>query len=234
VNVLPIYLVLEESEAMKGARLDAVNSALPHIHYAVARDPIVNDKVRFGVISFSDTAEVLVPLTQLAQLQHLPGLVPKGGINYTAAFTLVKTCIQTDVDALKVQSFQVLRPFVFLVVSNDTPLDDWRDSHQALTGEAFIYRPHIVAFGFDIVEPDHIRSLATLIGRGEVRKRFAFGLKSSNVDSGLFLWDFLREIVKDLVQAKVFSNRNPPPLPLPPALPDGVTDFTADGPVDPK
>jgi uncharacterized protein YegL len=80
VQVQPIYFVLEESEAMKGARLDAVNSALPHIHYAVARDPIVNDKVRFGVISFSDTAEVLVPSTQVAHLQQIPGLVPKGAL----------------------------------------------------------------------------------------------------------------------------------------------------------
>jgi len=196
MQVHPIYLVLEESEAMKGARLDAVNSALPHIHARFAHDPIVDSRFRVSVISFSDMAEVLVPSTQLAHLQQMPGLVPKGGINYTAAFTLVKACIQTDIDALKVQSFQVLRPCVFLVVSNDTPLDEWRDSYQALTGQAFTYRPHIIAFGFDVTEPDHIRlirSLGTVVRRGEVEKRYAFGLESSKTpDLAGFICNMLR------------------------------------------
>jgi hypothetical protein len=184
VNVLPIYLVLEESEAMKGARLDAVNSALPHIHYAVARDPIVNDKVRFGVISFSDTAEVLVPLTQLAQLQHLPGLVPKGGINYTAAFTLVKTCIQTDVDALRAQNFEVQRPLIFLVVSNEKPADDWRDAHRELIcappGDTTWRSPLMVVFGFDVVDPENTLSLASARQVGGINRRWAYAADSSN------------------------------------------------------
>ena len=183
MHVHPIYLVLEESEAMKGARLDAVNSALPHIHYAFASDPILNYKVRFGVISFSDTAEVLVPSTQLAHLQQRPGLVPKGGINYTAAFTLVKTCIQTDVDALRAQNFEVLRPLLIVVVSNEKPADDWRESYQALTEKAFSYRPKILAFGFDVVDSQHILSLASdKPYLGQVRK-YAWELESNSSSS---------------------------------------------------
>jgi len=187
MHVHPIYLVLEESEAMKGARLDAVNSALPHIHYAIARDPIVNDKVWFGVISFSDTAEVLVPSTRLAHLQQIPGLVPKGGINYTAAFTLVKTCIQTDVDALRAQNFEVLRPILFLVVSNEKPADDWQDAHRALVcelpGDATWRPPLMKVLGFDVVDSEHILSLASdWLHLGRVRK-YAWKLESNSSSS---------------------------------------------------
>ena len=209
--VLPIYLVLEESEAMKGVRLDAVNSALHHIHRGVACDPIVNSKVRVGVISFSNAAEVLVPSTQLAQLRDMPGLMPKGGINYTAAFTLAKACIRTDIDALKAENFQVFRPILFLVTSNKKPLDEWQDSYQALTGEAFIYRPHIIAIGFDVLEPDHIRSLATVARRGDVAKRYAFGIDSSRTtEFGGFIGRAIQSVGKARLGPTAIDFADPP------------------------
>jgi len=219
-QVLPFYIVCDESMSMEGAKLDAVNSSLPHLHQAVASDPIVNDKVRVGVISFSDTAEVLVPLTQLAQLQQMPGLVSKGGTSYTAAFAKVKSCIQTDVDNLKAQSLQVLRPVVFFISDGEPTSTDWPAAHASLIDASFPYRPHILSFGVNGAVGDTIKDVATEIRRGGQAKRYAW-LADDSVEPGAVV----REMIGKLAQTIVASGRSQTPQLAPPTSIPGLIDL---------
>ena len=219
-QVLPFYIICDESMSMEGAKLDAVNSSLPHLHKAVASDPIVNDKVRVGVISFSDTAEVLVPLTQLAQLKQMPGLVSKGGTSYTAAFTKVKSCIQTDVDNLKAQSLQVLRPVVFFISDGEPTSTDWPAAHASLIDASFPYRPHILSFGVNGAVGATIKDVATEISRSGQTKRYAW-LADDSVEPGAVV----REIISKLTQSIVASGRSQKPQVVPPTSISGVIDL---------
>ncbi len=217
-QVLPFYILCDESMSMEGAKLDAVNQGLPKLHQAVASDPIVNDKVRVGVISFSDTAEELVPLTKLSDLTQMPGLVSKGGTSYTAAFTVAKSAIDRDVANLKSSGLQVLRPVIFFISDGEPTSPDWPTAHAALTGPSNPYAPHILSFGITGAVGQVIKDVATDIKR--MGKRFAW-LADDGTDPGAVV----KEIISKLVATVVSSGRNQNPVLIPPAPPTGVIDL---------
>src|SRR3954464_12931570 len=65
--VLPFYLLCDVSASME-SDIATLNSALFRIRDALAMEPVLSDKVRFGVIDFSDDARVVVPLGDFADV----------------------------------------------------------------------------------------------------------------------------------------------------------------------
>ena len=101
---------------MDGEKIQSLNSALRAIHEFVPSQPLINETVRIGVIGFSDTAEVLLQITKMAEVVEFPGLEAKEGTNYGNAFTCLKQTIQTDIAELKSQGYAISeRPIVFFV-----------------------------------------------------------------------------------------------------------------------
>jgi len=209
-RVLPFYIVCDESMSMEGAKLDAVNQALPKIHQAVASDPWYNDMVRVGVISFSDTAEELVPLTKLSDLTQMPGLVSKSGSNYTAAFTVVKSVIDRDVADLKSNGFHVHRPVIVFISDGEPTSPDWPTAHAALTGKSNPNPPHILSFGITGAVGQVIRDVATDMNR--LGKKFAW-----LADDGTNPWSVVREIIPKMLADFSYSGGNQQPVLVPPA-----------------
>ena len=73
-KLLPFYLVVDVSYSMDGAKLDAANRILPQIVDALAQNPILSDKVRFGLIDFSDDARPGSPGDPLEPTSPCPRL----------------------------------------------------------------------------------------------------------------------------------------------------------------
>lgn len=159
-QVLPFYLMCDESGSMSGAPIDAINQALPELHSEIGLNPVVADKTQFSVIGFSDTAEVLLELSDLSQVTGLPVLSTKGGTNFAAAMTCARQQIESDVSRLKGQGHQVYRPVVFFM-TDGRPQGDWLQEWQELTGTHFAYRPNIVAFGIGDADASTISAIAT-------------------------------------------------------------------------
>jgi uncharacterized protein YegL len=201
--MFPFYIICDESQSMEGSKLDACNIALPGIHKAIAEDPIVNDKVRIGVISFSDSAEVLLPLSKMTDVVDFPGLVVKGGTNYGSAFTCLKQTIQDDITALKAQNdARINRPIVFFISDGEPTDTNWQTAHAAVADKTWSYSPHIIAFGVGGAQAETIREVATKVDR--LGKNFAY-LADDNADPGAVL----KEIFKSLLGTIVGSARNP-------------------------
>ena len=59
------------------------------------------DKTKFCLIGFSDTAQVLLPLSDLSAISSIPALQVAGGTNYSSAFDLLYDTIAEDVKQLK-------------------------------------------------------------------------------------------------------------------------------------
>src|SRR5260221_12947178 len=112
-QVLPFYLVCDESGSMAGQPLDAINDSLPKIHSEIGSNPVVADKTKFCLIGFSDTAQVLLPLSDLSVVSTIPALQVAGGTNYSSAFDLLYDTIADDVKQLKANGEPVYRPAVF-------------------------------------------------------------------------------------------------------------------------
>src|SRR6478672_10450888 len=123
-QVLPFYLVCDESGSMTGG-IDDMNEGLAKLHAEIANNPVVADKTRFAVIGFSDDAEVLLPLSDLADVDEIPGLTAKGGTSFGAAFTRLKQEIQKDVGQLKADGHSVLRPVVFFLSDGQATDKGW-------------------------------------------------------------------------------------------------------------
>lgn len=190
-QVLPFYLVCDESASMSGDPIDAMNETLPELHHAIGANPVVADKTRFCIIGFSDAAQVLLPLSNLSEVTQLPVLETTGGTNYSAAFTMLKSQIESDVVHLKSQGNRVFRPVVFFLTDGE-PNSDWADEYAELMDDNNRYRPNILAFGIGNANVQTISAVASFkafISDGSMSpasalQEFASALTRSIVRSG--------------------------------------------------
>lgn len=167
-KLLPFYLVCDVSYSMvESGALEECNRILPSLVQALEKDPIICDKVRFGVIDFSDDARVLLPLCDLLEQTSLPHLEGRKNTSYKAAFDLLKGEIERNVTQLKADGFQVHRPAVFFL-SDGAPTDseaDWKASFDALTtydkasGTGNRMYPNIIPFGLQGCDPQVLQQV---------------------------------------------------------------------------
>lgn len=195
-QILPFYLVCDESYSMAGEPLDEINKQLPEIFTEIASNPTVADKARLGIIGFSDKAEVLLPLADLNDVQQLPQLAPKGATGYGAVFSRLHDTIEQDIRELKAEGHVPFRPTVFFLTDGQPTDSDWAAAHRRLTSQTFGPRPTILAFGFGDVRSDTLRAVATFrafIADGE--------LSPSNA-----LREFAKQLLNSVVASAVASS----------------------------
>ena len=93
---LPVYLVLDVSGSMSGEPIESVKNAVDGLVSALRQDPQSLETVFLSVITFSDDAEQLIPLTELPAFQT-PSLVQGGGTFFGKALSLLAQRIQAEV-----------------------------------------------------------------------------------------------------------------------------------------
>lgn len=209
-NILPFYLVCDESYSMQGPPMDAMNKALPDLHKEIGTNPVVSDKTRFSIITFSDTAQVLQPLVDLSQITQLPELQESGATSYASAFRLLRSEIDSDVDALKAAGHRVFRPSVFFL-SDGQPTDTeskWQGALADLVDPSWPRHPNMIAFGFGAADP----AVIGMVGRtrafiadgslspAQALAEFATVLTRSIVNSGSGKGDALTPVMPVEVQ----------------------------------
>lgn len=188
MQLLPFYLVCDESGSMDGAGVDALNSSLPQLHAEISTNPSVADKTRFCLMAFSTTATVLQPLADLSELESLPALSAGGVTSYSAAFRMLKDTIEQDVTLLKNQGHQVYRPVVFFL-SDGIPTDpDWRTSLHDLN--TFPFAPKIIAFGVGDASADVLTQVANFK---------AFIQRDTNISPAMALREFATSLTRSIV-----------------------------------
>ncbi|MBX6169755.1 MAG: VWA domain-containing protein [Thermobispora bispora] len=197
-QVLPFYLVCDESYSMEGPPLDAINQELPEIYREIASNPVVADRARLGIIGFSDRAEVLLPLSDLNDVHSIPQLAPRGGTNYGAAFALLKSTIEQDVQALKQAGHRPYRPCVFFLTDGQ-PTYEWHQEYRSLTDPGFPPHPTILAFGFGDVDATTLQQVAT----------FRAFIANDDISPAQALREFAKQLLNSVVQSAVASSADP-------------------------
>ncbi|MER7817851.1 VWA domain-containing protein [Streptomyces sp. NPDC096153] len=190
MQILPFYMVCDESGSMAGGGVDAINKALPDLHHEISTNPSVADKTRFALIGFSTQASVLQPLADLSELTQLPSLSAGGVTSFGAAFRLLKKTIEQDVSDLKADGHDVYRPVVFFL-SDGIPTDKgWRTDLKELN--AFRYAPKIIAFGISDAEVSTITEVANFK---------AFIQQDDSVSPAMALREFASSITRSIVSS---------------------------------
>ncbi|MEU6773423.1 VWA domain-containing protein [Streptomyces sp. NPDC046759] len=190
MQILPFYLLCDESGSMIGEPIDSINGALPGLHHEISTNPTVADKTRFCLIGFSDTATVLQPLVDLSDIEEVPALAAGGLTSYGEAFRTLKRCIEDDVAALKAQGHEVYRPVAFFL-SDGIPTDeDWEQAYKELSQSRFC--PKIISFGIGDAEEATIAHVANFR---------AFMQKDSSVTPSQALREFATSLTRSIVRS---------------------------------
>jgi uncharacterized protein YegL len=154
--VMPFYLVCDVSYSMRGD-IGELNRGVRLLRTAMLADPVVDDIARICVLSFSDTAQVLVPMAELSDAR-IPRLAEGGRTNYGAAFHELARVIEEDSANLTSQGGQLHRPLAFFI-TDGTPTDNaWHKTF--LRTLAVGRRPVFVPFGFRKAPEAVLRQLA--------------------------------------------------------------------------
>ena len=179
---------------MAGAPMAAVNHGLIDLRDEVAKHPLIGKKVRFGVVTFADTAETRLELSELSEELILPTLSPRGrGTSYASAFETLRHMIPGDIALLKGSGYQVHRPTVFFL-SDGLPTEKaakWQAALGALKDDQFRQRPNILAFGVGDADPAIIAQLATA-------PRYAFAM-TDGVSTAGAIAEFAASMLNSMV-----------------------------------
>ncbi|MBV9661169.1 MAG: VWA domain-containing protein [Acidimicrobiales bacterium] len=155
-SVFPFYICLDVSASMAGAPIDGVNEQLPLLRARVGEDPAVAEVIRLAVVTFSDVAHSLLPLSDLSLVEAIPRVSTQGRTSYAAAFERLREMIEEDYLKGRAHGDRWYRPAV-IFISDGRPTDEperWRAAHQRLVEPTWKRRPNILAFGFGEADPE--------------------------------------------------------------------------------
>lgn len=111
---LPVYLLLDGSGSMTGEPIEAVRNGLQTLVAALRQDPHALESAYLSVITFSDSARQIVPLTELGQFQ-LPTISASGTTAMGAALTLLAERIGQEVAKTTADQKGDWKPIVFMM-----------------------------------------------------------------------------------------------------------------------
>jgi uncharacterized protein YegL len=193
IQVFPFYIICDVSKSMGGERIDSVNSGLPFIHREIISDPVVSEKARLGVISFSTEARVELSLSKLADVREMPVLHAGGQTNFATAFQLAAETIRIDVERLKEEGFSVLRPCVYFI-TDGRPGDGWKKARDQWVDKSVNkYAPNVICFGVADADEETLKRLTT---------RFTF-----MANRGTSAANALREVMRSITASVVSTTR---------------------------
>ncbi len=111
---LPVYLVLDTSGSMQGEPIEAVRAGVQNLVAALRQDPYALESAWLSVITFSESARQLVPLTDLIEFQA-PALTASGTTAMGAALTLLAERVAHEVARASADQKGDWKPMVFLM-----------------------------------------------------------------------------------------------------------------------
>jgi uncharacterized protein YegL len=159
-EVILFYICCDESVSMaQNGGIDAINISLPELHAQLVEDPLVVDKSRLAIIAFSDTAQVVLPLSKATDIDEMPGVAEVGGCRYGPVFRLLRKTIDHDVEMMKSQRFGVYRPVVFFITGGEPADANWEAEYNLLMSSR--YYPHIIPWGVDGADAATLQRIAT-------------------------------------------------------------------------
>ncbi|WP_315821000.1 vWA domain-containing protein [Paraflavitalea speifideaquila] len=93
---LPVYLVLDTSGSMTGEPIESLKNGVQVLISTLRQDPYALETAYLSVITFSTTAQQLVPLTELSTFQ-MPDLQAAGTTSLGEALNLLSQRVDAEV-----------------------------------------------------------------------------------------------------------------------------------------
>jgi uncharacterized protein YegL len=207
--VMPFYLICDVSYSMLND-MAALNDCLQRLRRAIVAKPVVDDVAHICIMTFSDTAKVVMPLGQMSEHQ-VPTLSVEGGTNYGAAFRELANTVKRDADLLKQQGYKIYRPCAFFLTDGEPLDDDWWETfkntltYDRTTRVGMRQHPVFVPYGFRDAPEDVLRKLAYPLERGKW-----YHIKSHDIEQALD--GIINAIMTSVVSSGMSSQTGQPTL----------------------
>ena len=212
--VFPFYLCLDVSQSMAGEPIAQVNAELPAVRASIGEDPAVAEVIRFGIVTFSDVARTVLPLSDLALVEVMPNVQVEGRTSYAAAFEHLRRVIEADYCTGRDEGERWYRPAV-LFVSDGRPTDPeerWRTAHRHVVDPSWRRHPNILAFGFGEAVPEVLAAVA------ENKPNRAF-MAAEGSNPSKVVPELMAGLVQSIVSSSASAYAGSPQL-VPPNLPN--------------
>jgi uncharacterized protein YegL len=199
---LPVYLLLDTSGSMSGAKIQAVNQGIQLIHNELLNNPQALDTVHIAVITFNTTAQMASPLVDLLTFKA-PTLRAEGVTMLAEGLALLNQSFDRDLIANTPQQKGDYKPLVFLLTDGiptnerGEPSNNWQPAIQAIRSRAKNKVGTIIALGIggdDEIDESVLKSV------GDV------ALKMTNVNSDT-IQSFFKWVSASVSTASVAANR---------------------------
>ncbi len=169
-TIFPVFLLVDVSASMAGGPIEALNKALPEMKNEMLSNPTVGEIARIALVTFSDEARTVIPLSDLAYTE-IPEVLIEGGTNFAAGFRGVREAIEKGLGSLP-KGTPVYRPVVFFMSDGaHQAREDWVPALGQLRDPSWKFRPEVVSFGFSDAQDAALQRIAT---------RYAFRAKDSD------------------------------------------------------
>ena len=123
---LPVYLLVDCSESMAGDPFNSVCSGIDDLIRFMRNDPQCLETVFISVITFSNTAKKLLPLTEVAQIR-LPQMALGSGTALGEALEIFEKSISEDVVKSSPERKGDYKPLCF-ILSDGEPTGKWEEA----------------------------------------------------------------------------------------------------------
>ncbi|MDR0717296.1 MAG: VWA domain-containing protein [Azoarcus sp.] len=127
---LPVYLLIDTSGSMTGEPIEAVKVGLQTMVSALRSDPYALETAFLSVITFSNKAAQIAPLTELVHFQ-MPELHANGVTALGGALSLLADCVERDVRKTTADAKGDWKPVCFLLTDGQAT-DDLNRGIEAL------------------------------------------------------------------------------------------------------
>jgi len=120
---LPVYLVLDCSGSMTGEPIEAVRQGVKALLSDLRSDPQALETAYLSVITFNNSAQQVVPLTELTTFNE-PTLTASGATALGEALKVLDNCLDSEVRKSTPSQKGDWKPLVFLMTDGQ-PTDTW-------------------------------------------------------------------------------------------------------------
>ncbi len=214
---LPVYLLLDTSGSMTGAKIQSVNQGVQLIYNELLNNPQALDTVHIAVMTFNTTAQVVTPLTDLTNF--VPPQLQASGVTAMAdALDLLNQSLDNDIIPNSAQQKGDYKPLVFLLTdgiptdNQGYPSDNWRPAIERVRARTTNKVGTIIVLG---IGSDQELDENVLKGIGDV------AMKISDVNPDR-MQDFFKWVSASVSTASVSAAKGEEGAMQAPPLPQGV------------
>ena len=180
VKCLPVYILIDTSGSMSRFE-DVLNETVEHLYDELITSRRISEFAFVSIISYNNSAEVVLEMTDIQLMNALPQLGCGGVTNFTAAIRLLRQRIEQDVPRLNDSGREVLRPVVFLMTDGQPTdekgvlSDNWKPEFASLVDKSYRRHPNVVPFGYGSATAAVVTEISTIPGAAFLAKDTSTG-----------------------------------------------------------